>query len=342
MMNSASTTARLTIAIPTYNRNEILLGNLPPLLEQLAQEPFASACHLVIYDNASPIPIEETLAPLREQWPSVRFEVKRNRVNIGANANILRCFEECDTPYLWAVGDDDTPCGDALATIFSAIEAHPDCVFFSFSDEKLMRSHSVQTRGADEFIGAADSLWLLLSISSSLFRADVLNSSLRVGYRFEYSHAPHLVTLLAFLTGEGKRGQCRLVQEQVVHWNAPAEGQQWPLLPFALGISTLLELPLSMRARRQLAALIVEAINVEILVLQLLLMAVRSRNAPSSLFLFDQMCARLFYFDKNRKRRLKRRFYRLMLRVPRLSYNALSRFKGRSHGHQLQDLFERI
>ncbi len=342
-MNTSSP-ALLTIAIPTYNRNEILKANLRPLLEQLAREPFASKCRLVIYDNASPVPVEETLAELREEFASVVFEVRRNRVNIGANANILRCFEECETPYLWPLGDDDTPLPGALQTLFCAIEAQPQCVFFSFSDEKLMRASSTQTRGADEFALAFDSLWLLLCISSSLYRADKLKSSLRVGYRFEYSHAPHLVTLLAFLAGEGKNEQCRLEREQIVHWHAPEEGQQWPLLPFALGIATMLELPLSMPARRHLAERIVEALNVEVLVLQLLLSSAREKNAASSLFLFDQMCARLFYFDKNRKRKIKLRIYRLMLRAPRLSYTLLSRLKGRGHAtkHQLQDLFERV
>ena len=328
----------LTIAIPTFNRNERLAATLERVLPQLSPQ-----CRVLVIDNASPRPVEETLVPLLARFPGAPVEVRRNRANIGANANILRCFEECETPYLWALGDDDTPLADALQTLFCAIEAQPESVFFSFSDEKLMRAAAIQTRGADEFALAFDSLWLLLCISSSLYRVDKLKSSLRVGYRFGYSHAPHLVTLLAFLAGEGN-GRCRLERKQIVHWNAPEEGQQWPLLLFALGIATMLELPLSMPARRHLAGRIVEALNVEVLVLQLLLSSVREKNAAPSLFLFDQMCARLFYFDKNRKRRFKLRFYRIMLRAPRLSYTLLSPLKGRGRApkHQLQDLFERV
>lgn len=334
----------LTIAIPTYNRNEILARNLRPLLDQLACPELGTKCCLRIFDNASPIPVSETLAPLLREFPEVQCETVRNVANIGANANILRCFETCETPYLWVLGDDDTPLLDALSTIFGLIERFPDCVFFSYSDEKWERERAVETRGAEQFVLAMDSLWLLLCVSSSLYRADVLRNSLRVGYRFEYSHAPHLVTLLAYLNEVP--AQCRLGTEQIVHWHAPAEGQQWPLVPFALGIATMLEMPMTDRARRHLAGVIAAALNLEILVLQLLLLAVRDgrREQNGPLFLFDQLCARLFYFDKNPGQRLKRLLFRRMLCAPRLSYALLSRLKGRgsSTNHHLQDLFERV
>ena len=47
---------KLTIAIPTFDRNEILRANLAKLIPQLTP-----ACELVILDNCSTEPVENTL-----------------------------------------------------------------------------------------------------------------------------------------------------------------------------------------------------------------------------------------------------------------------------------------
>ena len=340
--------ALLTIAIPTYNRNAILLANIRPLLEQLAARTGAGV-RLLVIDNASPQSVEETLAPLRHEFAGVEMQVQRNAANIGANANILRCFELCQTPFLWILGDDDTPLPDALDTVLRSLEAHPECVFFNFSSEMLMRAQSKQARGLNEFLATMDSLWATLFISSSIYRAGDFKEALRVGYRFEYSHAPQLVTLLSHLAASKEKPLCRFCPEQIVHWHQPDDDQQWPIVNYALGIATILELPLPPRGRRRLAGLIVESLNLELLVLQLLLGAVRSpggarAGGEAALFLFDQMCARLFYFDQNPGRKIRLLGYRLLLRAPRQSYALLTRLKGRSRAaeHKLQDLFERI
>ena len=47
---------KLTIAIPTYNRNEILKANLEKLLPQVTDE-----CNVVIFDNCSDTPVKEVI-----------------------------------------------------------------------------------------------------------------------------------------------------------------------------------------------------------------------------------------------------------------------------------------
>ena len=93
---------KLTIAIPTYNRNEILKANLEKLLPQVTDE-----CNVVIFDNCSDTPVKEVIEELVNTYPDINISIVRNRYNIGMTANILKCFEQCSDTWLWILGDDD-------------------------------------------------------------------------------------------------------------------------------------------------------------------------------------------------------------------------------------------
>ena len=103
------TIMHLTIAIQTYNRpNEllVLLHRLLPMLD--------SRCKVLIVDNCSEEPVAEKQRRVLGDWPRVDLTIVRNRVNVGGGANILRCFELCQTEWLWVLGDDDLPTEGAV------------------------------------------------------------------------------------------------------------------------------------------------------------------------------------------------------------------------------------
>lgn len=85
----------LTIAVPTFNRPGPLVRTVAALLPQMDD-----GVRLLVLDNCSPVPAAEVLAPLLANWPRARVEVRRHPVNIGGNANVVRCFELCDTDWL--------------------------------------------------------------------------------------------------------------------------------------------------------------------------------------------------------------------------------------------------
>lgn len=86
---------KLTIAIPTFNRNEILEKHIQFLLPQISEE-----CTLLIIDNCSMVSVENTIGYLLSKYPLLNYKIIRNKVNIGGNANILRCVELCETEWL--------------------------------------------------------------------------------------------------------------------------------------------------------------------------------------------------------------------------------------------------
>jgi abequosyltransferase len=102
----------LTIAIPTYNRSRFLTELLDILKPQMTK---AFSIELIISDNAS---TDDTQVILEEFSKSgLAFRYIRNKSNLGADRNVLQCFEEARGKYVWIFGDDDIILPGALKKI---------------------------------------------------------------------------------------------------------------------------------------------------------------------------------------------------------------------------------
>ena len=107
----------LTIAIPTYNRSECLAQLLEILAPQLAGE---SRVELVISDNASPDDTPTVVTSFREKGLPLIYN--RNEMNLGADANIVRCYEMAQGEYVWIFGDDDIIVPGGLQEVLRRLE----------------------------------------------------------------------------------------------------------------------------------------------------------------------------------------------------------------------------
>lgn len=133
----------LTIAIPTYNRPYQIQAQVRLLLPQLN-----GLTHLVIYDNCSEIPVKELFTEEEQS----KFQIIRNRVNVGADANIARCFENCSTKWLWTLSDDDFIKAEAIEIILEEINKEDEAVFFNFYNDHYSKTIGFEDL-ADEFKG---------------------------------------------------------------------------------------------------------------------------------------------------------------------------------------------
>lgn len=107
----------LTIAIPTYNR----ATDLSNLLSSLANQVFSeSNVELIISDNAS---TDETSYVVRSfQSQGLHCKYVCNKSNLGADANILQCYDLAAGKYVWIFGDDDLLKPNAIRSVLSHIE----------------------------------------------------------------------------------------------------------------------------------------------------------------------------------------------------------------------------
>jgi len=226
---------KLTIAIPTFNRNELLLQSINKLIPQLTSE-----CKLIVLDNCSPLPVAETLDKSLSLGERKKVNVFRNGVNVGGNANILRCFEYCESEWVWVLGDDDIVVPESISIILSDIQRHSDCIYFSYSFDLFTNSAEGETKGIKEF---AETMWFpaIIYISAGIFRMNMLKTNLWVGYQYAYSFAPHVALLFSAFGSETKCffSRTKLINnEHPLSPNFPASLH----LMMSLGIGVLLEL----------------------------------------------------------------------------------------------------
>lgn len=115
----------LTIAIPTYNRPDAIRTQVRLLLPQLND----MVC-LVVYDNCSTQPVKELFT--NEELS--HFVIHRNAVNVGGDANIVRCLEHSITKWVWTLGDDDPVKPDAVSIVLDIITKHNNLCYINFGN----------------------------------------------------------------------------------------------------------------------------------------------------------------------------------------------------------------
>ena len=133
----------LTIYIPTYNRVKHLQFLLDSLFEEMDENPSVAASVVVkIFNNNSSDETEIYLSSLMRE----NVLVFNRMDNIGARANVADGVNQCDTEYLWILGDDDIPYKGLLNNIIHSLKnLKPDLLYLPpvwFSDvfEKSMPS----------------------------------------------------------------------------------------------------------------------------------------------------------------------------------------------------------
>jgi len=326
---------KLTVAIPTYNRNDILKENIALLLPQLNSD-----CKLLVIDNHSETPVAETLKYYISEFSHVSIEVIRNRVNIGGNANILRCIEYCETEYLWILSDDDPVLNNAVETIFKYIHEDRLYDFINFSiietNKEGQRKSSISTRGPLDFVKNIDSYGRVLLISSNIYRVtDRLKSQLSMGNFYQYCCAPHLLTLILSLTDNSL---CFFSNESIVNHcsndTTPAAIQGSPVV-WALGMPTILDVPLDNALRHELKNKLVAWMSPRAILRQLLLTAVYDDKTVESKYYYKAIKKRLFSLGRALQYRILIIICDLLIINPKLGLKIFSYFYTKSKGKVL-------
>ena len=336
----------LTIAIPTYNRNPLLKSTLDKLVPQLD-----GSSRILIIDDHSPQPVE---ADLREEFRPMlgsQIQIVRNSANIGLSANVMRCFELCDTEWMWLLGDDDSISDNAIATIRQEIEAAGDSVFINFCPEQdPVRAAPYQTVGSEMLAVRLDNFSHLLFMSYGVYRTPFFKPNLRFGYHFAYSFAVHLILLFTSLKDDSS---CRFSNKSICrHGGSRCETsmpdyKMWNWLNLGMGLPLLFELHLGRATRSSLAKKYYESVPVMgNCVWQLIEMSLS--EGADALYLFDQLCKRnSLYFRGNASRKLKRILWYLLVRFPAIGRKVARTFiKARTGqtmtGEGIAGRFERL
>jgi len=104
---------KLTIAIPTYNRSEILGDNLKKIFSIVDKN-----IQIVVSDNYSS---DNTEHICRKFLVFNNFKYTKNNKNIGYDLNILNCINNSLGDYIWFLADDDVITKSIYEQVLSAI-----------------------------------------------------------------------------------------------------------------------------------------------------------------------------------------------------------------------------
>jgi glycosyltransferase involved in cell wall biosynthesis len=228
----------LSITIPSYNRHADLCARIVELLAQL--EPDVEVC---VLDNASAPALEEyVLARVPAARGKVRFF--RNRSNIGACANVCRCFEVAAGQWVWLLGDDDPLYPGAIrAVLEAAAAAAPADVLLKFNSTNGGQvAHEEILDGQDALAARCMELRFysnLLFISNSVFRCAEMVRRLAIGYHWAFSMAPHIAMLVDAMSAGGR---VRLIPRELVRHGLAGPADQWNATRVHGGFTSLADL----------------------------------------------------------------------------------------------------
>lgn len=105
----------LSIAIPTWNRAEILKNSLSRLLPQILE--CKEDIQFIISDNASDDNTIEIIKTLLNQYPDIESTVFRQSENTGYYGNFKKCRELATGKYFWLLSDNEVIANGVLKLI---------------------------------------------------------------------------------------------------------------------------------------------------------------------------------------------------------------------------------
>lgn len=229
----------LTIAIPTYNRPDRIKNTISRLLPQLTPQ-----VRIMVLDNCSNVNVKDHLKEQIGGNVLDKVEVIRHRVNIGGDANFQRCFELCDTPYIWMLGDDDQIEENAVTLILEELNnfKDQDLIGINFNSNccKAERKAAVIIRGTKELAEKLDYFGNWLFISTSVYKTEEYLKHIRYQAWGAYSMASQLVPPMIAISNN----KTFILSEKYIVSNVPQDlDKKWSDFQISLSITTLLEAP---------------------------------------------------------------------------------------------------
>lgn len=190
----------LAIAVPTYNRPEQLRRCITALASQLTHD-----CRLHIFDNASAVPAADIVIPILDRVGFRAYSITRHPSNLGAHGNLYHCLEGPALPWLWVIGDDDTPTPNAVAMVREAIAAYASARMIVFEVAQFRGyldgkrpEHPEAFDSLAKFL-RSDALYMASLISAGVYNMGVLRPHLGHAYRWGSSYFPHIAMMIASL-----------------------------------------------------------------------------------------------------------------------------------------------
>ncbi len=196
----------LTITIPTYNRSQYLVECLNHVCPQLSD-----SIKLEVRDNCSDnYDFWELIKPYQDKYG---VEARQNKVNIGGDANWARIFENCETKWLWILGDDDYVSPNALSIVLSTLKNNPDEIFVKFNALKPGRFFGLS--GFADAMKPKGAFGQSFFLSEGVHNVEKTKDELFFQYRYLSTSISQILRVMTHLT-KVEDASCLFVEDQIL------------------------------------------------------------------------------------------------------------------------------
>lgn len=114
----------LAIAVPTYNRSQLLDKQLKHLCA--IAKAYGSDCEIFISNNCSTDDTTQVIEKWVEKFVPIDFRTFHQSENVGAIRNIATCIRSVTAKHVWVLSDDDTVLEGALPYVMGELNKRPD------------------------------------------------------------------------------------------------------------------------------------------------------------------------------------------------------------------------
>lgn len=194
----------LTISIPTYNRADCIQRMVRTILPQLTEE-----VALIVIDNQSPYDVYTLFSEEEKQ----KFDLRRNDVNIGGDANIARCFEVAQTKWVWVLGDDDMIFPDSISRVLAIIKEHPDYAYIKFNS--IFIGETIGIQGFCEAMKTRLQFQHSFFISESVHNLDKTRGEMMAHYLYLSLAVGQILRVIHFLLNT-KGEKCLFLKDKII------------------------------------------------------------------------------------------------------------------------------
>ncbi|AFZ26753.1 glycosyl transferase [Cylindrospermum stagnale PCC 7417] len=205
----------LTIAIPTYNRAELLDKQLAWLAQAI--KGFESDCEILVSDNCSTDNTQNIIKKWQKNLSNITFKSNKHSENLGVMKNIIYCLSSATTKYVWTIGDDDPIQERAVAYVISKLNKNENLslLFLNFSGRNKVTGEAVHPPtivgnrwfDADSEDGDGDgkalfehcfskSVGAVIFLTATVYRTDLVKRALQI-----WQDATNNWISLAYLAG---------------------------------------------------------------------------------------------------------------------------------------------
>jgi hypothetical protein len=209
----------LALAIPTYNRPDILEENLLAMRKSL--ERLDIAVHVL--DDSSNAETTEAIARLA-QSTRIKLSYRHNQPALRHDANLISALGEPRTAFVWLLGDGCIVDDDELQHVHDALQDQ-DFVFVNCREGLTPASeHVLRDVQARSFI--AQRAWDFSFTGATLYSRRVIDWWLADPANQPYGNFPHLSVILGYVAAHAQLS-LSWIGQRVVRINARKLQSYW-------------------------------------------------------------------------------------------------------------------